>query len=113
MDCINFWSFFSWWKCSCYKGFHSFSETVESFMASKAGHPSLSTLQQLLKHHIKAHSTPVQFYSTCPLGKHHALPFPVSSSCTSNVLDLIQTDAWGPALITPNEGFNYYIHFIE
>ncbi|KAK9125440.1 hypothetical protein Scep_014286 [Stephania cephalantha] len=97
--------------------------TVQAFVTSRRppnhiwylrlGHPSISALQQIMKNHLKMSSTPVQFCSICPLGKHHALPFNISQSSSSHVLELIHTDVWGPAQVTSHDGFNYYIHFLD
>ncbi|WVZ17885.1 hypothetical protein V8G54_010867 [Vigna mungo] len=43
----------------------------------------------------------------------HVLPFKTSSSHAKEILELVHTDVWGPALVTSPLGFKYYVHFLD
>ncbi|KAK9140345.1 hypothetical protein Scep_010026 [Stephania cephalantha] len=77
------------------------------------GHPTLHTLQQIMRRNLQLPCSGVEFCSICPLGKHYAIPFSVSNKMRNHVLDLIHTDLWGPSSITSSDGFNYYISFMD
>ena len=46
-------------------------------------------------------------------GKSHSLPFPISDSFTSQPLELIHCDLWGPFPIPSTVGFCFYISFVD
>ncbi|KAK9144324.1 hypothetical protein Sjap_004227 [Stephania japonica] len=87
---------------------------LSSLWHSRLGHPAHRVLCQILNNHLRLPVNSVHnFCSHCPLGKIHALPFAISHHISSNVLDLIHTDVWGPSPVTSIGGFNYYIHFMD
>ena len=45
--------------------------------------------------------------------KSHKLPFVSSSRTSSFPLEIIHSDVWGPAPILSNQGFLYYVIFID
>ncbi|KAI0515787.1 hypothetical protein KFK09_008454 [Dendrobium nobile] len=53
------------------------------------------------------------FCSICKATKGHKLPVPTSLSHTYKPLEFIHMDVWGPSPITSNQGFKYYIVFID
>ena len=50
---------------------------------------------------------------TCQLAKSHRLPYSHNEHRSSNVLDLIHCDIWGPSPVKSNLGFVYYVLFID
>jgi hypothetical protein len=50
---------------------------------------------------------------TCQLAKNHRLPYTRNEHKSSNVLDLIHCDIWGPSPVKSNLGHNYYVLFID
>ena len=53
------------------------------------------------------------FCDSCPLSKSHRLFHGVSDSKTTSPLELVYFDVWGPALLLSNEGYRYYVHFLD
>ena len=49
----------------------------------------------------------------CQMAKSHALPFKTSTYVSSNPLDLIFTDVWGPAYVHSTTGAKYYVSFLD
>lgn len=51
-------------------------------------------------------------YKACALSKSKKLSFSSSSSCRKQPLDLIHVDVWDPPILS-NQGFKYYILFVD
>lgn len=51
------------------------------------------------------------FCSSCQLGKNHRLDTSSSLTKSSEPLQLIFSDVWGPAPVTSTDGFKYYVSF--
>ena len=49
----------------------------------------------------------------CCLGKHHQLPFALSTSVYSEPLERIYSDIWGPSPMSSSSGARYYITFMD
>lgn len=79
------------------------------------GHPANKVVKNLASHcHISFYSNKeFDFCSSCPLGKSHKLPFPISDIVTNAPLDIIYSDIWGPFPIFSINGAQYYIHFVD
>lgn len=81
---------------------------------NKLGHPSQKTLSQILKScNVKISNENVEFYTACQFGKSHKLPFNLSETKPTKPLELVHSDLWGPAPLTSNQGFKYYINFLD
>ncbi|KAL5563628.1 hypothetical protein UlMin_033375 [Ulmus minor] len=81
----------------------------------RLGYPSSKILSKVLancKEKLNSKSK-FHFCDACQFGKSHLLPFPISDSHASQILDLIHTDVWGPAPIQSTSGFRYYMHFLD
>ncbi|PKU72052.1 Retrovirus-related Pol polyprotein from transposon TNT 1-94 [Dendrobium catenatum] len=79
----------------------------------RLGHPSPSTLQ-LLSAYFPTKRLVSSFHcSACLRAKSHRLPFSLSASKTKNVLELIHCDVWGPSPIVSNNGYKYYLLFVD
>jgi len=81
----------------------------------RLGHASLLVIQRVISRHqlpFAQESNKAHFCDACQQGKSHQLPYPKSTSVSSNPLDLVFSDVWGPA---PNSvGRNtYYLSFID
>ncbi|OMO62984.1 Integrase, catalytic core [Corchorus capsularis] len=82
----------------------------------RLGHPAGKIISQL---HSSKLISPKDVSScnlvceACQTGKSKRLPFGYSTRVTSNVLDLIHCDIWGPSPTTTVSGYRYYILFVD
>lgn len=78
------------------------------------GHPSSSIVCQVLARHSLAviPNKESVVCDACQQAKAHQLPFSSSIHSTSNPLELVHTDVWGPALTSVN-GLKYYVSFVD
>ena len=51
--------------------------------------------------------------NSCKCNKMHKLPFSSSSIKSSNPLEYVYSDVWGPAPIIFVDGFRYYLIFVD
>ena len=81
----------------------------------KLGHPTLSTVKQvLLNCNLKfSMNENDHFCSTYQLGKSHKLSFLNSLTIYNSPLHLIESDLWGAASVTSRNRFRYYISFVH
>lgn len=79
----------------------------------RLGHPSDSRIK--LIHQLHPHVTfdSNQCCLVFPLAKHRRLPFPVSSTSSMNVFDLIHCDLWGPFSISSLTGAKYFLTIVD
>lgn len=81
----------------------------------RLGHPSASSssLQHLL-HDIPIRGTSfMSFCDHCQYGKSRKLLFPISAFVSSQPLEIVHSDVWGPSPILFVNGFKYYLIFID
>jgi hypothetical protein len=69
--------------------------------------PSLSSCISVQNKHVQHHC------KHCLIGKMHKLPFEHSKFQSTQPLELIHSDVWGPAPITSFNGYRYYILFVD
>jgi len=62
----------------------------------RLGHASLKTIQHLPTLQNKINSSDIEDCDICPLAKQCRLQFPVSSSRSTNIFQLMHLDVWGP-----------------
>ena len=55
----------------------------------------------------------LSFCKACQYGKQHILSFKSSETKTTSALEIIHSDLWGAAPTISNQGFRYYIAFID
>ena len=81
---------------------------------NRLGHPSTRVLDKVL-HVVDDHVTSraIPFCDSCPLGKSHRLFHGLSDSKATSPLALAYSDVWGPAPLPSNEGYRYYVHFLD
>lgn len=53
------------------------------------------------------------FCFDCALAKNHKLPFNFATSSTSQCLELLYYDLWGPAPVNSISGFKYYLLLVD
>ncbi|PKA49422.1 Retrovirus-related Pol polyprotein from transposon TNT 1-94 [Apostasia shenzhenica] len=82
---------------------------------ARLGHPSLRTVHQIIQKYGLPTSPPTtsRICSACMKAKSHKLSFSSSTCTSSSPLELIYSDIWGPAPIISNEGFSYYVIFVD
>ena len=82
----------------------------------RLGHPNINDLVKTLSAcniSFGNKTSGLSFCKACQLGKQHRLSFKHSETTTSKALEIIHSDLWGPAPIESNQGFRYYIAFIN
>ena len=82
---------------------------------SRLGHPSLRIVRQVIaKNNLDLlRSSASSICHACQLGKSHRLPFYLSASVSTQPLDLIFTDVWGPSPFPSVNGNKYYVVFVD
>ncbi|KAM6588273.1 hypothetical protein CsatA_010878 [Cannabis sativa] len=99
--------------------FQSFSCTKNSSNVSlvnlwhqRLGHPSKIIMNKVL-HSLHIPTADPSFCNACQYGKLHQFTFLSSQHSTTTPFEIIHTDLWGPSPYPTNEGFKYYIIFID
>ena len=80
----------------------------------RLGHPTsliLNKVFQQCNSSLSVNSSCTTFCSSCQLGKSHRLFASPSTNKSSEPLELVFSDVWGPAPVESREGFKYYIVF--
>lgn len=89
----------------------SASKPTPEIWHSHLGHPSYSTVQQVLRSYMIFHVLvfPIKFRSVMLVNrqKSHQLPYSSSNNVSSAPLELVFFDVWGPAP-TSSGGYKYY-----
>jgi histone deacetylase 1/2 len=82
---------------------------------SRLGHPAIPTVERILRHNKLPHlldSSKHSVCSACQQAKSHQLPYSVSTSISTQPLELIFSDVWGPAIDSVGR-YKYYVSFID
>jgi transposase InsO family protein len=69
--------------------------------------PSLSSCMSISNKHVQHHC------KHCLIGKMHRLPFPHSQFQSTQPLELVHSDVWGPAPVNSYNGYKYYLLFVD
>jgi transposase InsO family protein len=69
--------------------------------------PSLSSCMSVRNKHVQHHC------KHCLIGKMHKLPFVHSQFQSTQPLELIHSDVWGPAPVNSSTGYKYYLLFVD
>jgi transposase InsO family protein len=69
--------------------------------------PSLSSCISVSNKHVQHHC------KHCLIGKMHKLPFAQSQFQSTQPLELVHSDVWGPAPINSSNGYRYYLLFVD
>ena len=87
----------------------------EAVWHKRLGHSNFKVLQQLQACKDifinKNRTTPL--CEPCQMGKSSRLMFSSSSSFVSEPLGCIHSDLWGPSPVVSNQGFRYYVIFVD
>ncbi len=102
------------------------STSIQAFLSSKnkwqlwhqrLGHPSdrvLVSALPSLSPCISANNKHVQHHCQhCLIGKMHKLPFVSSQFQSTQPLELVHSDVWGPAPVNSCNGYRYYLLFVD
>uniref|UniRef100_M4DMN8 Integrase catalytic domain-containing protein n=1 Tax=Brassica campestris TaxID=3711 RepID=M4DMN8_BRACM len=88
--------------------------TSDELWHKRLGHPHQQILQHLSSVKAISVNKVTKFMcEPCQLGKTCKLPFSKSVFQSSNPLERIHCDVWGPAPVTSVQGFRYYVIFID
>ena len=90
-------------------------KTTADVWHRRLGHPSLRILKFLLRSFSLSydHSNKKSDCNFCLCNKSHKLPFYNSSLSNSQPLEFLFTDVWGSPWIQSNDGFHYYVLFVD
>ncbi|KAJ9561084.1 hypothetical protein OSB04_006244 [Centaurea solstitialis] len=93
----------------------STSRTSSNIWHQRLGHPHPQLLKSMLSfYHLPLNKQcHVSFCESCSIGKSSKLHLLNSSFKSSNVLDLLFCDVWGPSAITSIEGHNYFLLCVD
>ncbi|KAJ1685430.1 hypothetical protein LUZ63_016820 [Rhynchospora breviuscula] len=80
----------------------------------RLGHPSLATTKKLIADYsLPCNKSVLNMCIDCNLAKSHKLPFTLSTTVSHAPLELLHADVWGPAPVVTNNGFRYYVVFVD
>ncbi|KAH9723193.1 retrovirus-related pol polyprotein from transposon RE1 [Citrus sinensis] len=88
-----------------------------SVLHQKLGHPNSKVLSHVINScsafkNLNG-SNFLDSCDACKMGKMHRLHFPVSTTKTKHVLEVLHTDLWGPAPVLSVQGYRYYVSFVD
>jgi histone deacetylase 1/2 len=80
----------------------------------RLGHPSSFVVQQIIRKHKLPHSPEINPYlcDSCQLTKSHQLPYPVSTSVSTILLEQVFSNVWSPTPVSVGK-HAYYGSFID
>ncbi|KAF6152047.1 hypothetical protein GIB67_031369 [Kingdonia uniflora] len=80
----------------------------------RLGHPQIRVLNFLQQNKaILVNKKTFNFYKSCVMNKSSKLPFFPSNNRASEPINKIHCDLWGPAPILSNQGFRYYVIYVD
>jgi len=79
----------------------------------RLGHLSDSRIQILSQYDPSISVNSNKCCTICPLAKQHRLPFPVSTSSSNKIFDLIHCDIWGPFSANSLNGVKYFLTIVD
>ena len=89
-------------------------EASDEVWHKRLGHPQDQTLKYLSHNKfISVNKSTLKMCDSCQLGKSCRLPFVASSFVASSPLERVHCDLWGPSPVTSNQGFRFYVIFID
>ncbi|MFS7905138.1 putative RNA-directed DNA polymerase [Helianthus anomalus] len=79
------------------------------------GHPHPQLLQSMLNKYCLplSNNRACSFCDSCPIGKYSKLHLLSSTFKSSNILDLVFCDVWGPAPVTSFDGHHYFLLCVD
>jgi GAG-pre-integrase domain len=95
------------------QAFHG-SRVSSDLWYHRLGHPSpTTTLQVINSFSLPCNSKKISAYHECSIAKSHKLPFLPSISVSHAPLEIVHSNVWGPSPICSNNGYHYYIIFVD
>ncbi|KAL2933012.1 Retrovirus-related Pol polyprotein from transposon RE1 [Bienertia sinuspersici] len=91
----------------------SVSVSSSSLLHARLGHVSPSIMRHLSSTLLDNKSNTVFHFEACLLGKHHKLPFSLSSSHALHSFDLVHIDLWGPYRTPSLSGATYFLTILD
>ena len=102
---------------SCKKAFIArASEVNVNLLHKRLGHPAFHTLKTILKSctiGIFNKTKVLNFCSACQFGKSHLLHFDSVATKTTEPLQLLYADLWGPSHVTSTQDYSYYLSILD
>ncbi|PKU62337.1 Retrovirus-related Pol polyprotein from transposon TNT 1-94 [Dendrobium catenatum] len=90
------------------------ASTTMDIWHNRLGHPHFRTLTRIANCNPELKILTHQFFCTkCVLAKSHKLVFDNSVNRRSDILDLVHSDVWGPSPVVSNQGYKYYVIFVD
>nr|KYP75335.1 Retrovirus-related Pol polyprotein from transposon TNT 1-94 [Cajanus cajan] len=82
---------------------------------SRLGHPHNDVMKSMFRlcNFPIINKTVSDFCTPCRLGKSHKLPSTLSKTVYHTPFELIYSDLWRPAPITSDNGYQYYVTFVD
>ena len=88
--------------------------TSDEVWHRRLGHPHDQVLKYLNQiKSIAVNKSSLKICESCQLGKSSRLPFVASSFVASRPLERVHCDLWGPSPVTSNQGFRFYVIFVD
>ena len=86
-----------------------------SLWHDRLGHPNNQVLRRLLPlvNTTRSNKTQSTACTHCIQGKITKIPFKNSISHACKPLEVVHNDVWGPAPVTSNSGYQYYVIFVD
>ncbi|XP_019230126.1 PREDICTED: uncharacterized protein LOC109211079 [Nicotiana attenuata] len=83
-----------------------------SSVGRRLGHAPLKVLQKLHNLH-ELHLTDHQHCTVCPIAKQSRLPFPLRTTCSTSIFDLVHADVWGPYRLPTHDSRRYFLTLVD
>jgi len=81
---------------------------------ARLGHPNDHVLRLVLTQcNIHSINKTIDFCNSCGVGKSNRLSSSLSNTVYNSPLELIYSDLWGPSHVPSNEGYLYYVSFVD
>ncbi|PKU70861.1 Retrovirus-related Pol polyprotein from transposon TNT 1-94 [Dendrobium catenatum] len=90
------------------------SRSSSAVWHNRLGHPNQRTMRLIASAYPQLHISISSFQCVaCSSCKGHKMPFSKSCNRMKTPLALLHSDVWGPSPVTSNQGFRYYVTFID
>ncbi|KAL4309905.1 hypothetical protein GQ457_01G055140 [Hibiscus cannabinus] len=89
------------------------SGSVIELWHNRLGHPSKQRMSHFSELDSDIPSIGLHNCDTCLLAKHKRLPFPVSTSVSKSIFDLVHLDVWGPFPVKSFYGHSYFLTIVD
>lgn len=89
------------------------SERRDNLWHMRLGHPSLSTMNSIVKLHDSVNTRVQNNCHICPLAKQTRLQLPLSSSRAEAHFHIVHMDLWGPYKVTTFDKKYYFLTIVD